>query len=129
MDVRILVIEDDTVNMEMMLYLLKQFGYQTSMAFDGLSGLQMAITIQPDMILCDVTLPGMSGVAFIRKLRSTPSIVNIPVLAVTAMTSAGDEERLLGLGFNGYIAKPFEPEYLKDELTKLFQKFLPKFIS
>jgi CheY-like chemotaxis protein len=119
---RILIIEDNTINMELMIYLLKSFGFQPILAFDGQTGVDMATLTQPRLILCDINLPGMSGIGVLRLLRASEETRHIPVVAVTGMAMAGDAERLLSLGFNGYIAKPFEPENLQGQLAEFLKQ-------
>lgn len=107
---RILVIEDNPANMELMVYLLNAYGYHAMTAIDGLSGLAIARRERPDLVLCDVHLPGLNGYGVIAILKSEPTLASIPVIAVTALAMTGDRERLLGAGFDGYISKPVEPE-------------------
>lgn len=107
---RILVIEDNPANMELMVYLLNAYGYQAMTATDGLSGLAVARRERPNLVLCDVHLPGLNGYGVIAILKSEPTLASIPVVAVTALAMTGDRERLLNAGFDGYISKPVEPE-------------------
>ncbi len=116
MTARILLIEDDAASMELMLYLLRSFGYTTMFAFDAHDGLRLARTTAPQLILCDVGMPGMSGVAFMRELKNDERLKHVPIVAVTAMAMVGDEEGLLAMGFNGYIGKPIDPECLQAQL-------------
>lgn len=113
---RILLIEDDSASMELMLYLLKSYGFTTIFAFDAEDGLRLAKSTAPDLILCDVNLPGMSGLALMRNLKEMPELRGVPIVAVTAMAMAGDEDGLMSLGFDGYISKPIDPEQLRDQL-------------
>lgn len=107
---RILVIEDNPANMELMVYLLNAYGHQAMTAIDGLNGLAIARRERPDLVLCDVHLPGLNGYGVIAILKSEPTLASIPVIAVTALAMTGDRERLLNAGFDGYISKPVEPE-------------------
>ncbi len=113
---RILIIEDNPVSMELMIYLLKSYGYTTLFAFDAEAGLRLAKSASPQMILCDVNLPGMSGLAFMREVKQSEGSRTVPIIAVTAMAMAGDEEGLLTMGFDGYIGKPIDPELLQGQL-------------
>lgn len=110
MNNRILVIEDNPANMELMVYLLNAYGHQPMTAQDGLSGLAVARRERPDLILCDVHLPGLNGYGVIAILKSEATLASIPVVAVTALAMTGDREKLLRAGFDGYISKPVEPE-------------------
>lgn len=121
MPTRILVIEDNPANMELMTYLLNAFGYELLTASDGETGLTMAIREQPDLIICDVHLPQLDGYGVIRVLKRQPALQEIPAIAVTALAMAGDRDKLLDAGFDGYISKPIEPETFIAEIAK----FLP----
>lgn len=99
-----------------MLYLLRGYGFTTIFAFDAEDGLRLATATSPDLILCDVNLPGMSGLGFIRSLKKSQQLKGVPIVAVTAMAMTGDEEGLISLGFDGYISKPIDPERLQAQL-------------
>ncbi|PIL43934.1 response regulator [Massilia eurypsychrophila] len=113
---RILIIEDNPTNMELMSYLLSAFGHTPLMAFDGESGVRLAQAELPDLILCDVHLPKLDGYGVVAQLKADPQLRRTPVLAVTALAMLGDRERLLAAGFDGYIGKPIEPEQFVGEL-------------
>ena len=121
MGARILIIEDNATNMELMAYLLGAFGHTALMAADGEAGVKLAIESRPDLILCDVHLPRLDGVGVVAALRAHPATARCKVLAVTALAMLGDRERLLAAGFDGYVAKPIEPEQFVEQLAP----FLP----
>ncbi|MGZ9044851.1 MAG: response regulator, partial [Telluria sp.] len=110
MSARILIIEDNPTNMELMVYLLNAFGFTPLSANDGVCGVQAARDTNPDLIICDVNLPRLDGYGVVTALKQDPELRHIPVLAVTALAMVGDRERLLAAGFDGYIAKPIEPD-------------------
>jgi len=110
MAARILVVEDNPTNLQLMLYLLKAFGHRATAAADGLSGLQLARRQQFDIILCDVLMPGIDGFEFARRYKTETAATQAPLVAVTALAMVGDKEALLAAGFDGYIAKPIDPE-------------------
>lgn len=118
MSARILIIEDNPTNMELMAYLLDAFGYIPLMAYDGEEGLAVARAARPDLILCDVHLPKYDGYAVVRSLRSDPVLHATPAIAVTALAMVGDRERLLDAGFDGYISKPINPQTFVGEVEK-----------
>ena len=122
MTTRILIIEDDTVSMELMMYLLRSFEFQPILAFDGKSGIEIAKMTQPDLILCDIELPDISGVSVLKALRCVDRLRTTPIIAVTSMTSAGDEDGLLAMGFDGYLPKPIEPELLSGQLSEFLHE-------
>ncbi|CDG82029.1 EAL domain-containing protein [Janthinobacterium agaricidamnosum] len=121
MSARILIIEDNATNMELMVYLLRAFGYTPLTAYDGEEGVRMAREEIPDLIICDVHLPKLDGYGVVAELKKDPLTSKIPALAVTALAMLGDRERLLEAGFDGYIGKPIEPDLFVAEL----ESFLP----
>jgi diguanylate cyclase (GGDEF)-like protein/PAS domain S-box-containing protein len=118
---RILIIEDNPTNMELMVYLLNAFGYTPLMAHDGEEGVAVAQRELPDLIICDVHLPKLDGYGVVAQLKQDPALRAIPALAVTALAMVGDRERLLAAGFDGYIGKPIEP----DTFVAQIESFLP----
>ncbi|CAN7454472.1 EAL domain-containing protein [Pseudoduganella sp. LjRoot289] len=121
MSARILIIEDNPTNMELMVYLLNAFGYTPLMAHDGEEGVAAARRERPDLIICDVHLPKLDGYGVVAQLKQDPALRPIPTLAVTALAMVGDRERLLAAGFDGYIGKPIEP----DTFVAQIESFLP----
>ena len=107
---RVLVIEDNPASLELMVYLLKACGHTPLSARDGLEGIAVARREHPDLILCDVQLPGADGVEVCRQLKQDPASRDIPMIAVTAFAMVGDREKLLAHGFNGYLSKPINPQ-------------------
>jgi two-component system cell cycle response regulator len=107
---KILVIEDNPANLELMTYLLNSFGHQVVFAENGEQGLAAARREIPQIVVCDVQLPGMDGYAVVRALKSDPALKMVAVIAVTALAMVGDREKGLAVGFDGYIAKPIDPE-------------------
>lgn len=115
MRARILVIEDNPANLELMRYLLQSFGHTVLAADDGLSGVAVARKERPDLVLCDVQLPHLDGPGVARVLKGDPTLCSIPLIAVTAFAMVGDRERMLQAGFDGYLPKPITPEtFLRD---------------
>jgi len=118
---RILVVEDNPMNMELAVDLLKLHGYEVLSAQTGQEALSILEREQLDLVLMDVQLPGMDGLMVTKKLKENPKTRNIPVVALTAHAMKGDEERMLDHGCAGYIAKPID--------TRAFPKEVEKFIS
>jgi len=102
----VLVIEDNPANMRLAVFLLENAGYSVLKDIDAEAGLATARTAQPDLILMDIQLPGMDGLAAITHLKQDEVTRAIPVIALTALAMKGDEERIRAGGFDGYIAKP-----------------------
>jgi len=118
---RILIIEDNPANVELMAFLLTAYGHTAASAPDGPRGIAAARAEPPDLVACDVNLPGMNGFEVLAALKAEPSLARVPVLAVTALAMAGDREKVLAAGFDGYISKPIEPDSFVAEL----EAFLP----
>jgi len=104
----ILVIEDNATNMKLTTMLLVTAGHSFITATDAEAGLSLAREHQPDLILMDVQLPGMDGLAATELLKADEATRAIPVLALTALAMKGDEERIRAAGCDGYIAKPLD---------------------
>ena len=113
---RILIIEDNPANIELMSFLLGAYGHTPLSAADGARGVAAARSELPDLIACDVNLPGMDGFQVLAALKQEPALATVPILAVTALAMAGDREKVLAAGFDGYISKPIEPESFVAEL-------------
>ncbi|MCI0579533.1 MAG: response regulator [Chloroflexi bacterium] len=107
---KVLVIEDNPTNLELMTYLLQAFGHVALTAAEGAAGLEIARREAVDLIICDVQLPGIDGYEVVRQLKNHPALRHVPVVAVTAFAMVGDRDRVLAAGFDGYMAKPIEPE-------------------
>lgn len=110
--VRVLIVEDNEVNLELVVYLLEAFNHAVLVARDGLEGWQIAHTELPDLILLDVHLPKLDGYELVQRLKSNPLTRSIPVVAVTALAMVGDRDKVMAAGFDGYITKPIDPEIL-----------------
>jgi two-component system, cell cycle response regulator len=108
MSAHILVIEDNSANLELMRYLLDSFQHRVSVASSGESGIISAQLEAPDLVLCDLSLPGIDGYEVVHRMRANMLFDKIPIIAVTGQTSAGERERGLTL-FDGFIAKPIDP--------------------
>jgi CheY-like chemotaxis protein len=118
---RVLVVDDNPESLDLMVYLLKAFGHVALSARDGSEGIQAARLEHPDLILCDIQLPGADGVEVCHELKEDPELRGIPVVATTSYAMVGDREKLLGEGFNGYMSKPITPQTFIDQMAP----FLP----
>ncbi len=100
---------------------LQAFGHTPLEAVDGETGLDLIRREAPELILCDIHLPGMDGFGVARQLKSHPAYSAIPLVAVTALAMVGDRDRILSAGFDGYITKPIVPETFVGQV----EAFLP----
>jgi len=103
---RILVVEDNPANLALAKFLLESAGHTVISATDAESGLALARAQQPDLILMDIQLPGMDGLAATTLLKGDDTTSAIPVIALTALAMGGDQERIRAAGCDGYISKP-----------------------
>ena len=122
MPARILVIDDNRANLDLMVYLLEAFGHAAQGVADPRAGLEAARNNEYDAIITDILMPDLDGYAIARSLKEDAGLLDTPVIAVTALAMAGDRERILAAGFNGYIAKPIEPS----TFVKQIDSFLPE---
>lgn len=103
---KILIVEDNPANMKLAVLLLEKAGHTVIGAANAEAGLTLARSLLPDLILMDIQLPGMDGLAATALLKGDAATCAIPVIALTALAMKGDEERILAAGCDGYIAKP-----------------------
>ena len=103
---RILIIEDNPANLKLALLLLKNAGHTALCAIDAESGLALARSDLPDLILMDIQLPRMDGLTATMQLKNDPLTATIPVIALTALAMKADREKSLRAGCDAYIAKP-----------------------
>ncbi|MCX9084981.1 MAG: response regulator [Candidatus Methanoperedens sp.] len=117
---KILIIEDNEMNLYLLTFIVKKHGYEITTARDGKEGIEMALRIKPDLILLDIQLPGIDGYTVARELRKNPVTVNIPIVAVTAFAMEGDREKALDAGCSGYIPKPIDPTQFMKQVEQYF---------
>ncbi|HEX5902888.1 MAG TPA: response regulator [Actinomycetota bacterium] len=103
---RILVVEDNELNMKLFRDILVSTGYRTLEATTGGEAVELATEHTPDLVLMDIQLPDLDGVQALGRLRADERTAAIPVLALTAQAMDGDRERFLAAGFDGYLSKP-----------------------
>lgn len=118
---RFLYIEDNEQNLYLITFILQAKGYEVLQARSGEEGLRLAEQCRPDLILLDIQLPEMDGYEVARRLRENPSLAKTPIVAVTSYAMAGDREKALASGCDGYIEKPINPE----TFVSLVERHLP----
>lgn len=121
MSARILIIEDNQANMDLMTYLLQAFGHRPLCATDGEMGVAMAISEKPDLILSDLHLPKLDGMGVVARLRADPATRTIPILAASALPVTDGCAALRRVGFSGCLPKSLEP----DVLIPALESYLP----
>ena len=122
---RILLVEDQEVGRKFATAILERTGHQVVSASDGLTALQLLPGERFDLVLLDIQMPGMGGEEVLQQLRQIDGCRALPVIALTAHALAGDRERLLWNGFDGYCAKPLEVSALHAEITRVLVQPAP----
>ena len=107
---RILVVEDNQTNLDLITYLLTAFGHTAVAVPNGLQGLDATRREHYDLVLCDILMPGIDGYEFATRFKASPRSARTPLVAVTALAMTGDREKIMRAGFDGYISKPIDPE-------------------
>jgi CheY-like chemotaxis protein len=105
---RILLVEDNEMNRDMLSRRLVRQGYDVVLALDGEAGVALAAAVRPDLILMDMSLPGIDGREATRRIRGEPELRHIPIIALTAHAMTGDQEAATAAGCDDYDTKPVE---------------------
>ena len=115
----VLVVEDDPANMKLAALLLRSAGYQILQAVDAQGAIALARSAQPDLVLMDIRLPGMDGLAATRVLKQDALTRGIKVIAVTGMAMAGDAQRAIDAGCDAYLSKPISYESFRATIEEV----------
>lgn len=121
MSKRILVIEDNEDNRRIVRDLLTSVGYEIIEAITGAEGVDAAAEQHPDLILMDIQLPGMDGYEATRRIKATPALNDIPIIAVTSYALSGDDVKAFEAGCDGYVSKPFSPRALLGKIREYLE--------
>jgi CheY-like chemotaxis protein len=119
---KILLIEDNELNRDMLSRRLQKRGYEVVTAVDGETGITMAQVEAPALILMDVTLPGIDGLEATRRLKAAPQTRHIPIVALTAHTMASDRDTALAVGCDDFDTKPIELPRLLGKIESLLSR-------
>ena len=126
---KILVVEDNKINMYLSCRILKSSGYEVIEARSGEEGVELAIKEKPDLIIMDIQLPGIDGLETTKRIRKSEANGEIPIIALTSYAMAGDRKKALKVGCTGYIEKPINPETFISEIKKFLEAKDEKNIS
>ena len=118
----ILIVEDNDKNMKLMRDVLQHAGHATMEARTGEDAVQMAIAHPPDLILMDVQLPGMSGIAALQKIREQPTLQHVPVVAVSASVMPEDHRSIVNSGFDAFMTKPIALKTLRATVERFLSR-------
>lgn len=119
---KILLVEDNEYNWDMLSRRLRRHGYEVALAFDGRQGVDMAQSENPDLILMDVNLPVLDGHEATRQIRALPEQSAVPIIALTAHAMSGDREKALEAGCDDYHAKPIDLARLLVQIEALLNR-------
>ena len=119
---KVLVIEDNKDNMRLITYALRHSGYEVITAETGEQGVDLAIKERPLFIIIDINLPGIDGVETTRRIRNQAADDKMPIIAITSYAMAGDMERILAAGCNGYFEKPIDPLTIVEKIQAIINK-------
>jgi two-component system, cell cycle response regulator DivK len=119
---RVLIVEDNPLNAKLLRDVLRASGYDVLESTTAEVGIELARREHPDLILMDIQLPGMNGVAALRTLKQDPQTDRIPIIAVTASAMPQERSQILGAGFDGYQAKPIGVKALLTELAEILAR-------
>ena len=103
---KILVVEDNELNLRLFCDILRAHGYEADPVRDGRDAVDRARVFAPDLVVMDIQLPHISGLEIIEQLKADEALAPIPIMAVTAYAAKGDEERIRAAGAEGYVSKP-----------------------
>ena len=126
---RILIIEDNAINMKLAVLLVRLAGHTVLEAVDAETGLVLARSELPDLILMDVQLPGMNGFAATTMLKNDPVTAHIPVIILTALAMSRDQDRARDAGCDAYITKPLHYQELHDAIEWMMPRPTPRWIG
>jgi two-component system cell cycle response regulator DivK len=119
---KILLVEDNEMNRDMLSRRLTRNGYQVSIATDGQQGVDMALSERPDIILMDMSLPVIDGWEATRRIKANDATRGVPVIALTAHAMAGDREKAMEVGCDDYDTKPVEIARLLGKIAALLKR-------
>jgi len=116
---RVLIIEDNDDNLELITFLLENAGFTNFAAITGEEGIEKIGQNCYDLIISDIQLPGLDGQETLEQIRQLPNGAKVPAIAMTSYAMAGDREKLLAAGFDGYIEKPIDPERVITQINQI----------
>ena len=115
---RILLVEDNPTNLELMRYLLTHHGHEVDSAQNGEDGVRLAKRLCPDIVLCDLRMPYLDGYGLLERVRADPALDDLIVIAVTAYSMPDDRRRVAQAGFDGHLTKPITPEIVVGQIER-----------
>ncbi len=124
---KILIVEDNELNLKLYLYALRPIVVDTLIAKNGDDALALIQKERPDLVILDIQIPGKSGIEVAKIVRAKPELNKMPIIAVTAYSMAGDKEKILAAGCNYYLSKPIDTRAFPNIIQDLLSGKTPKF--
>ena len=118
---RILVVEDNALNIKLFCDLLNAHGHETEPVTDSREALDAARTFKPDLVITDIQLPYVTGIELMELLRADEDLKDVPIMAVTAYAAAGDDERIRAAGAQAYVSKPISVMRFAETVDQLLE--------
>ena len=122
---KILIVEDNALNIKLFCDLLEAHGHETEAVLDSRQALETALAFAPELIITDIQLPHISGLELIRLFRANEGLREVPIMAVTAYSTSGDEDRARGEGAMAYVAKPISVSRFVQTVEELLEQSGP----
>jgi CheY-like chemotaxis protein len=121
MTARILIVDDNPINLKLACDVLEMHGFSIARACDAEHALALIALEMPDLVLMDIALPGMDGLTLTRKLKADPRFRDVPIVALTASTMKGDDTKAFDAGCDGHISKPINTRRLPFQVEEFLQ--------
>jgi two-component system cell cycle response regulator DivK len=118
---RILVVEDNALNIKLFCDLLNAHGHETEPVTDSREALDAARKFKPDLVITDIQLPYVTGIELMELLRADEELKDVPIMAVTAYSAAGDDERIRAAGAQAYVSKPISVMRFAETVDQLLE--------
>ncbi|MCE8422611.1 MAG: response regulator [Candidatus Methanoperedens sp.] len=116
---KVLVVEDNPVNMKLLMLVLKKYGHEAIPAINGTEGVEKAVRYHPDLILMDIMLPDITGLEATKQIREIKNMADVKIIAITSYAMSGDREKIIQAGCNGYFEKPIDPLKIMEDIQKM----------
>ena len=118
---KILVVEDNALNIKLFCDLLTAHGHETEPVTDSREALNTARTFKPDLVITDIQLPFVTGIELMELLRADAELKDVPIMAVTAYAAVGDDERIRAAGAQAYVSKPISVVRFAETVDQLLE--------
>jgi CheY-like chemotaxis protein len=122
---KILIVEDNEKNLTLLRDILTFHGYDVAVSSDGREGVVLARELMPDLILMDIQMPGLDGLAAGRILKGDPATSRLKIIALTSFAMQGDREKFMAAGFDGYLAKPISTREFPGQIKRWLEEDVP----